>query len=267
MSRRMSAMASRMEAGGVALGLGVGLVTAPSLPLVAAQAGYDWLFIDLEHSTLSIAAAAEIAVAADAVGVTPIVRLGKGSIHEASRLLDNGVQGIVMPHVDTAAEAAQLVALCKYAPVGTRSWGGPSPQLRFPQFPAAALMEEANDLTLAIAMVESAAGLEDAERIAATPGLDGIFVGAIDLSIDLGRAGDAAHPEVSAAVARVVAAARAAGIRVGLGGVFGAKAVAIYRAMAFDFILAGIDYRLLTAAIAERAAAWTAMIRPEDGAG
>lgn len=251
-----NSMKTRMAAGHLALGLGVGLVTSSTLPLLAIQAGYDWLFIDLEHSTLSIGEAADLSTAAAAAGITPVVRLAKTSIGEASRLLDNGVHGIIMPHVDTPEEAAHFVELCKYAPQGRRSWGGPAPQLGFPQFPAASLMEDANGLTLAVAMIESRQGVDEADRIAATPGLDGVFVGAVDLSIDLGQSGNVTHPDVVSAVDRVVSAAKRNGLHAGLGGVFGRNAVDIYRALPFDFILAGIDYRLLAAAITERASAW-----------
>lgn len=250
-------MRAQLRSGELALGLGIGVLPSAAVPLVAASAGYSWLFIDLEHSPLTMKDAAELSMAALGSGLAAIVRLGREAIHDAGRALDNGASGIIMPRVHSGADAERLVKLCKYAPVGERSWGGPSPHLGFPARPGVELMERANRATMAIALIESIEGVANVEAIVATPGLDAIFIGAIDLSIEMGRSGDVTSPDVIASVSRCVSAARGGDIHVGLGGVFGAEALAQYRTLAFDFVLAGIDYRLLHDAIRQRAAALT----------
>ncbi len=93
----------------------------------AKAAGYDWLFLDCEHGTLGLDAAAQIAIAALDAGIAPIARVPNGEYAIATRLLDNGVLGIVVPHVDTADEAREVVRRLKFPPVGHRSIGGIGP--------------------------------------------------------------------------------------------------------------------------------------------
>lgn len=248
----VSAMRDEIDRGAVALGLGVGYVPSSAMPLIAAEVGFSWLFIDLEHNALTSRDAAEICMSAIGCGVTPLVRLGRDEIHDGSRLLDNGAGGIVMPRVQNRGDAERLVSFCKYPPIGTRSWGGPSPHLGFPQAPASSLMTLANERSLTVAMVESISGLERVEEIASTPGLDAIFIGAIDLSVELGLGGEITAPSVVEAVGRCASTALKQGLLVGLGGVFGTKALPLYINMGFQFVLGGIDYRLLTEAARSR---------------
>src|SRR5690606_15849491 len=145
-----------------------------------------------------------------------IVRIGREGIDEGGRALDNGATGIIMPRVHDAADAERLVNICKYAPVGNRSWGGPAPQLNFPPRPDPQLMEKANGSTLAIALIESIEGVKNANAIAATNGLDAIFIGAIDLSVEMGLAGEVTNHKVVESIRECVKAARKNGIFVGL---------------------------------------------------
>lgn len=254
MTRAMkNKMGEAIGRGELALGLGVGYVPSSAMPLIADVAGYSWLFIDLEHSALSVGDATEVCMAALGNGVAPLVRLGRNSIHDGSRLLDNGAAGIVMPRVHNAEDAARLVSLCKYPPLGVRSWGGPSPHLDFPAAPSTELMARANASTLAVAMIESVDGVKHAREIAATPGLDAILIGAIDLSVEMGLGGDVTHASIISDIARCASIAREHKLLVGLGGVFGAAALPLYRSMGFHFLLGGIDYRLLTEAARNRA--------------
>src|SRR5690554_5721271 len=186
MSDQENAMVKEMRAGKVALGLGVGAVSSSAMHLIASDSGYSWLFLDLEHSTLSMRDVAEMSMTALGVGLVTIVRLGREAIYDGSRALDNGATGIIMPRVHNSTDAARLVEICKYAPIGNRSWGGPSPHLNFPPRPDPHLMIKANAQTLAIALIESVDGVANAEDITSTKGLDAIFIGAVDLSVELG---------------------------------------------------------------------------------
>ena len=112
----------RLERGELSLGVGVRvLALASKSPRRLASAGFDWLFIDLEHGALSIETAAQLALAALDAGLAPIVRIPNGEYSIATRLLDNGALGIVVPHVDTPDEARVIVERLRYPPQGHRA--------------------------------------------------------------------------------------------------------------------------------------------------
>src|SRR5262245_63177774 len=125
----------RLAAGQLALGLGLRQTRTVDMGRVLATCGFDFAFIDMEHSTLGIDTAAQMAVACHDAGVTPLVRVPGYEHYLATRLLDAGAMGIVFPHVDTAEQATRLVDNCKYPPMGHRSLGGPMAQLSFRAVP------------------------------------------------------------------------------------------------------------------------------------
>ncbi|MBN7761570.1 hypothetical protein JYP52_10510 [Nitratireductor aquibiodomus] len=254
--RTANIMAQKMRRKETALGLGLGLPANPFTPRFARQFGIDWAFIDLEHSLMSASDVGLMANYLSSVCVTPLVRLDKSAVPEASRYLDSGVQGIIMPHVDSAEEAAALVGYSKYPPVGKRSWGGASPQLGYPARPTAELIDEGIHETLAIAMIESRAGLQELHRITATPGLDGVLIGATDLSVELGVPGDMAAEDMQSAFLAVSRAAREAGVFFGLAGVPQPETIDALPELGPDFLLVGMDYRMLAAEVASRTAQW-----------
>src|SRR5712691_3601066 len=114
----------QLRAGKLAVGLGLHQARTVGIAQVAKTAGFDWLFIDCEHSSMELDTAAQISAASLAVGVTPVVRVAGLEHWHASRLLDNGAQGIVFPHVDTKEQAVLAANACRYPPVGKRSMGG-----------------------------------------------------------------------------------------------------------------------------------------------
>src|SRR6476620_4505425 len=111
----------QLAAGKLALGMGLRQARTVDIAAIARKCGFEWLSIDMEHSSLDVDTAAQIAAAALTVGITPIVRVPGKEHHHSSRLLDSGAQGIVVPHVDTVEETERAVAYCKYPPVGYRS--------------------------------------------------------------------------------------------------------------------------------------------------
>ena len=119
----------RLRAGQMSIGFGVNQLRSVAAPMLAKAAGYDWLFIDMEHGAFSVHEATQLCFAALPTGITPIVRVCTGALDEGTRALDNGALGIVVPHVDTAKQARRIAEAFRYPPDGHRSWGGP-PQLR-----------------------------------------------------------------------------------------------------------------------------------------
>src|SRR5579864_950134 len=117
----------KLEAGHLALGVGIRMTRSVEIAKAMATAGFDWLFLDMEHGVMSLEACAQISTAALDAGIAPIARVPNGQYSIATRALDKGALGIVMPHVDTAAEAREVVEKLKYPPVGHRSMGGTGP--------------------------------------------------------------------------------------------------------------------------------------------
>src|SRR5262245_29664538 len=127
----------RLAAGQLCLGLGLRQARTVDIGRILAACGYDWVFIDMEHNSMGIDTAAQLAWPSHDAGVTPFVRVPGYEHYLPTRLLDAGAMGIVFPHVDGAEHARQLVDNCKYPPMGHRSLGGPMPQLGFRPVPRA----------------------------------------------------------------------------------------------------------------------------------
>src|SRR6185437_14691605 len=140
----------KLEKGHLSLGVGVRTTRSVEIAKMMATAGFDWLFLDMEHGTMSLDACAQISAAALDAGIAPIARVPNGQYSIATRALDNGALGIVMPHVDTAAEAREVVSRLKYPPVGHRSMGGIGPHydLRLVKSAEAAAALNAANLTI-----------------------------------------------------------------------------------------------------------------------
>src|SRR5687767_9141495 len=166
----------QLRAGKLAIGLGVNQARTVGIATMAKTAGFDWLFIDGEHGSLDPDTAAQISTAALAVGVSPIVRVAGFEHWHASRLLDNGAQGIVFPHVDDAASAKRVADACRYPPVGKRSMGGALAQLGFASVPVGEVAPLVNDETLVMVMIESPPAVANADEIASTKGVDVLLI-------------------------------------------------------------------------------------------
>jgi 2-keto-3-deoxy-L-rhamnonate aldolase RhmA len=249
----------RLEAGELALGVGLRQARTVDIAKIMKTAGYDFLFIDGEHNAMSVDMAGQIINAAQDAGITPIVR-GPGFQHfHASRALDAGAQGIVVPHVDTAEIAARMVDQCRYPPQGHRSVTGTLPQIDFAALPMAEATAAINEATLVVVMLETPLAIDNVEAIAAVPGLDVLLVGANDLCMEMGIPGELDHPRIGQAFERIVAACRANGKHAGLGGVYDPPLMERYLAMGFRMVLAGSDFSFMLGAAKERAAAVRAM--------
>lgn len=235
----------RMQSGQVALGFGVHHLRTPATPALAAATGHHWLFIDNEHGSFSVHEIAQLCIASLPTGVTPIVRVCANAIDEATRALDNGAQGIVMPHVDTATEARRIAAAFRYPPMGKRSWGGP-PAIFGYRAPAMAEAQHAiNQEILTVVMLESPEAIRNAGEIAAVEGIDVLFIGTSDLSSELGVAGQLGHPKIVDAYRAVGEACAQHGKVLGMGGVYDEENAARYVGMGSRFVLTGNDHNYM----------------------
>lgn len=242
----------KLERGELSLGCGVRMTRSVEIAIAMKTAGFDWLFLDLEHGTMSIDAAAQIATAALDAGIAPLARVPNGEYAIATRLLDNGVLGIVMPHVDTADEAREVVQKLKYPPVGHRSMGrtGPHYGLRSASTGDAAAALNAANLT--VVMLETPTAIENADAIAAVPGVDVLLIGTNDLCAEMGIHGDFGHERVGEAYRRMTAAAHKHKKFPGMAGIYNEPLMHRYIEMGARFILSGNDATFLMASAAQR---------------
>ena len=247
-----NAAKERLEAGELALEIGVRMSRTVDIAKAMKTCDYDWLFIDMEHSSLDLDTAAQISVAAQSAGINPVVRVPGFEHHHASRVLDGGAQGIVAPHVDTADTAARIVRQCRFPPLGRRSVVGGLAQLDFESYSVAESTEALNTSTLVIVMIETPDAVENVDAIAAVEGVDGLLVGTNDLCMEMGIPGRVDAPAVMDAQAKVIDACRRHGRFPGLGGVYEPSLMERCIEMGMRFILCGNDLSMLMAGASAR---------------
>jgi len=217
-------------------------INSPYAAEVMGHAGFDAVVVDLQHGPLHLDAAVPMLQALSSTPATPMARSSSNDFAEINKLLDAGAYGIVCPMIDSADDARALVAACRYPPAGRRSFG---PTRGF-IYGGPDYFEHANDTIVAFAMVETPEGMANLDAICAVPGLDGVFVGPSDLSLALGvpPAPKWKQPPLSDALARILAATRAAGK---MSGIFcvSSEFAADAKAMGFDFVVLANDATML----------------------
>jgi len=231
----------------------VRLVRTVDIASIAATAGFDSVYIDMEHSSFPLEAAGQICLACNHLGVTPLVRVPGPDPDFIARVLDSGAMGIIVPDVQSAEEARAAVSAVKHAPLGTRSLAGAAPQLNYRTLPPAQVVKELDSTSMVVVMVESRAGLDAVEEIAAVDGVDIVLVGANDLSVELGIAGQMDDPQIHEAYLRVIAACKANGKTAGLGGIGGRPdLIRTYLDLGAGYVSTGNDISFLSAAAAQK---------------
>lgn len=243
----------RLVKGEVSIGVGLRLARGAEIGRIMQSCGWDWLFIDLEHGSMSLDTAGQISVAALDASIAPIVRVPQGQLDMATRALDAGAWGVVMPHVDTAEEAAEIVARVKYPPQGHRSVMGALPQFGYRGVGVGEASKIVNAEMLVTVMIETPRALENAAKIAAVPGVDVLLIGTNDLAMEMGIPGQFAHEKISAAYAKVIAACQQAGKWPGMGGCYVDDLLRRYIGMGMRMILGGNDLPFLMSGATERA--------------
>src|SRR6267378_1960857 len=193
----------------VVASLTVRLVRSIEIARIAKTAGFDSIYVDVEHSSLSLETTSQICSAA---------------------------LGVIAPHIRSASEARAVVASAKYHPFGERSMGGALPHLQYRSFPAAEANAAMNEATMVVVQFETADAIDKADEIAAVEGVDMVLMGTNDLLADMGIAGQYEHERVRDAYARTIAACRKHGKHVGVGG------LATRPKLAAEFVKMGARY-------------------------
>ena len=190
---------------------------------IAKTAGFDTLYVDMEHNTLSIDTTCQICIAAQQIGITPLVRVPANTPDYICRVLDGGAMGVITPHVRSAEEAKAMVQLVKFPPLGGRSAGGALSQYQYRSFPITETNAAMNDATSLVLMLETVAALENVEEIIAVDGVDMMMIGSNDLCGELGISGRSRPSEAGGRRSRgAIAAAKKVGKHIGVGGCGGA---------------------------------------------
>jgi 2-keto-3-deoxy-L-rhamnonate aldolase RhmA len=232
----------------------VRLVRTIEIARIARTAGFDTLYVDLEHSSVSLEACGAICIAALEAGIAPFVRVPVNTPDYIARALEGGALGIIAPHVHSAAAAKEVVKAAKFPPLGERSNVSGLPHLHFRSFPQAEAYAALNDATMIIVQLESAAALARAEEIVAVDGVDMVLVGLNDLLADWGIPGEYDHPRVREAYAGTIAACRKRGKHCGVGGLATRPdLVAEFVGMGARYVSTGTDTAFLLAACTQRA--------------
>ncbi len=253
MSEIANAMRERLDNDQVAIGLNARYSRTSEFGAILHDCGYHWFFVDAEHSPMPAQSAYEMCLGAIRAGVTPIARVRRNEPAEIGAALSNGAMGILVPHVHTAAAAEQAAIAARYPPVGTLSAPGSIPQFGYRKVPLNEAAERFNGAVTVIAMIESVQAVENVAAIAAVDGVDGLFMGASDLTFDMGIHSQYGHERVTEAVDQVCRAARRHGKFAGIGGVREDADWARYIKLGIRLVLTENDLSLLITRATERA--------------
>lgn len=191
------------------------------IAMMTKMAGMDGMFIDMEHSVLTMREVSQLVTACNYVGVSPIVRIPSKSHWHLSRVLDAGAAAVVIPHCETVEQVQEIVKDAKYAPLGRRGCAGNQPILNFQAVPTLTQNELLNRETMVIPMIETPGAVALADEFLAIPGVDGILVGSNDLCTDLEIPGQYDNPVYIDSVTKIVQAGVRAGKPIGIGGIGG----------------------------------------------
>ncbi|MDE4133474.1 HpcH/HpaI aldolase/citrate lyase family protein [Phaeobacter sp. QD34_3] len=228
----------------------------PAVAEIMGSCGFDWLVVDGEHAPNDIRSIRDQLIALEASDSHPVVRVPIGETWIIKQVLDAGAQTVLVPIVESAEQAEELVRACKYPPHGTRGVGAAG--ARASRFGSVSdYIQTADQEICLLVQVENRAGIAALDDILKVEGIDGVFIGPADLSTDMGHQGNAAHPEVRAVIKGALEHIRAAGKAPGILGVT-EEATQAYFDMGAQFLAVGLDVLILAQNARKLAADWKA---------
>ncbi len=242
----------RLARGEVASSMTVRLTRSGEIARLAKAAGFDSLYVDLEHSNLSLETTSQICLAALDAGIAPFARVPQLDI--IGRVLDGGALGVIVPDVRSADQARAVVRAAKYPMLGERGFAAALPHFQYRNPPAAQAYQALNDATMVIVQFECAEAVNRADEIVAVEGVDMVLIGTNDLTADMGIPGDYENPKVRDAYARTIAACKKYGKHAGVGGLSSQpKLTADFVKMGARYVSTGTDLGFLLAAATSNA--------------
>lgn len=255
----------KLAAGELVLCMGLRQARTSDIAMIAAACDFDAIYVDMEHSPVSLESTSTVCCAALGAGIMPIVRVPGHDVHMATRVLDGGALGVIFPHVDNAEQARVIVEACRFPPMGHRSVMGTGPAFGYHPLPLGEVNTKLNDATLLILMLETPEGIANADAIAAVPGVDVLLIGSNDLCTELGIPGQLRHPKLRESFQKVADACKKHGKTLGIGGIRGDLELQteLFH-MGGNFIVAGSDTTYLTAAARADSKALRAIVPTGD---
>jgi 2-keto-3-deoxy-L-rhamnonate aldolase RhmA len=245
--------------------LGVRTARTADIARIAQGTGHQAIWVDLEHSTMPIDTAAMICAAAMDLGLAPFARVPEREYGLIGRLLDGGALGIIAPRVESVEEAQDIVAACRFPPLGHRSAVATLAHVGYKKLPAEQFNQTMNRATVVKILIESPLGIERIDAIAALPGVDIVSIGTNDLSAELGVAGQYSHPLVRQAHEAAIRACQRAQKPLAIGGIGDlAYNAELIRLGAAPFLFTGIDTDLLLGAARDRVSQALASLNPQS---
>lgn len=216
MTMRINKSKERLRQGKTVIGTWIEELRSPAITQLLAAAGLDFLIMDMEHGAFNFETMADMVRMARLVEITPIVRVPDLAWERVGRILDAGAQGLMLPRVETAAQAQEFLAYLKYPPAGRRGMASGMGNTDFQWVTTPEYIEHANQENLVIIQIENKEAVTNLAEITSVPGIDVCFIGAEDLSISLGLAGQQGHPQVQATIRQIIERTRAAEIAPGI---------------------------------------------------
>jgi 2-keto-3-deoxy-L-rhamnonate aldolase RhmA len=199
----------RLAAGELVLCLSIRQMRSVESAMIAKACGFDIIIVDREHTPISAELTSGICVSALGIGMTPLVRVAAPTAPDIGNALDGGALGVIVPQVNTRADAEAVASFAKYPPLGRRSVAALGPAMHYEPPPLVESLQQQNEATLICVLLETADAIANARGIAGVAGIDVLMIGSVDLSTEFGIPGQFAHAKMQNAYETVAEACRA----------------------------------------------------------
>jgi 2-dehydro-3-deoxyglucarate aldolase/4-hydroxy-2-oxoheptanedioate aldolase len=213
---RTNTTRERLANGEVVYGCGLQVYRAPEIPRLFAAAGFDYVFIDMEHGSFNLETAHDMIIACKLAGITPIVRVGEVQYTLCARLLDQGAQGIILPRVEDPRQLEEALSWMRFPPLGKRGYGINPTMIDYETRTMPEVIAHQNRETLVVVQFETVRAVEAADELLSLKGLDVMMIGPADLSIALGVPGQFDSPVLVDTVDKLIAKCNQHGVVAGI---------------------------------------------------
>jgi len=213
---RVNHTRERLAKGEVVYGCGLQIYRSSEIPRAFAAAGFDYVFIDMEHGSLNLETVHDMIVSSNLAGITPIVRVGEVQYTLCARLLDQGAQGIILPRVEDPKALEEALSWMKFPPMGKRGYGINPTMIDYETRAFPEIIEHQNRSNLVVVQFETTTAISRADEMLSQKGVDIVMVGPADLSISLGVPGEFDHPLMIEAISKVIAKCNQHGVVPGI---------------------------------------------------
>ena len=201
---RTNSLRSQLGSGKPVIGTMIEEISSPFIVHVLANAGYDFVFVDMEHGRFGQEGAANLIQTVRLTSMTCLVRVPDNQYHLIARILDAGAEGIMVPRISTQQEVEAVVQYARYPPIGQRGLSVTRGHNNYERGETQTFTQHANRENLVIIQIERREAVEDIDSLLSVPGVDVALIGPVDLSISLGLPLDFSHPDIEKAIQRVV---------------------------------------------------------------